>query len=151
MDPAQALLDALEGAWRGPGSVTMPNAPPTAFDEVITFTRRSETSLDYSQRAVSTAGGEMLHAEVGIWRLGAPGHLEITVALPGSTEIAEGAVVDGSIQTESTSIGRAATSHKFRQARRHYRLDGDTLVYDTELASVAFPLFSHVTAVLRRG
>jgi hypothetical protein len=37
---------------------------------VIRFNRLSEDSLRYRQRGTS-AGGELLHAEVGIWRLGA--------------------------------------------------------------------------------
>ena len=144
------MLDALVGEWRGPGTVAMPGMEPVAFSEVIRFSRRSPTSIDYWQRAERANTGELLHSEAGIWRLGSEGHLELTIALPGSTEIAEGAVVDGTLETVSTSTARAATSMNFRLAERRYRLNGDALAYEARLESVHFPMSDHVAAELRR-
>ena len=148
-DPAAALLDAIEGEWRGSGSVETPHIAPIDFVETIRFSRRSPTSLDYWQRA-ERPDGEMLHSEAGIWRLGSAGRLEVTVAFPGATEVAEGAVIDGSLETTSTAVGRAATSMNFVSAKRRYRLAGDALDYDVDLASRNFPMSFHLRASLRR-
>lgn len=150
-DPALKFLNALEGEWRGPGTVQMPTMAPVAFVEIVRFSRRDARSLDYWQRAERVDDThELLHSEVGIWRLGGMGRLEISIALEGATEIAEGAVQDQSIETVSTSVGRAATSTRFRLAHRRYRLDGDVLSYDSSLESTSFPLSDHVSSVLRR-
>jgi nitrobindin-like protein len=149
VDPALALLDALEGEWDGGGTVETPILAQLAFTEEVRFWRRDPTSLNYYQRAVR-ADGQLSHSEVGIWRLGSPGRLELTIALPGSTEVAEGSVADGSIETTTTVVGRAATSMRFRGARRRYRLAGDTLEYEVDLASVNFPMSFHVRATVHR-
>lgn len=149
MDPALAMLNDLLGAWRGSGSVETPTVPALAFSDEIRFWRRNGTSINYYQRAVR-ADGQLSHSEVGVWRLGAPGRLEITVALAGSTEVAEGAVIDGSIETATTAVGRATTSTRFMGARRRYHLDGDTLNYEVDLASVNFPMTFHLRAVVTR-
>ena len=151
-DPALAFLDALEGEWRGPGTVEMPTMSPVDFVESVRFGRRDPTSLDYWQRAErADRSGELLHSEAGIWRHGSAGRLEVSIALEGATEIAEGAVVDGLLETVSTSVGRAATSTRFRLARRRYRLEGDTLTYDSWLESTSFPMSDHVSSLLRRA
>lgn len=149
MDPALAMLQRLEGEWVGGGTVQTPTMDPVGFTEEIRFWRRTETSLNYYQRAVR-ADGQLVHSEVGIWRLGSPGRLELTIALPGSTEVAEGAVVDGSVETTSTAVGRAATSMTFEGARRRYHLTGDRLDYEVDLASINFPMSFHLQATLER-
>ena len=151
MDPALALLDGLEGEWRGSGTVVVPGIEPAPFDEVIRFSRRNPTSLDYWQRAVAPGTDDLMHSEAGIWRLGSEGRLELTIALPGSVEIAEGMVVDGRFDTVSTATARAATSHNFRAAKRRYVLAGDRLEYDAQLESVHFPMTDHLSATLHRS
>jgi THAP4-like, heme-binding beta-barrel domain len=149
MDKALSVLDALEGDWIGGGTVQTPTLPPIDFTEEISFWRRSETSLNYYQRSVR-ADGQLSHSEVGIWRIGVPGHLELTIALAGSTEVAEGEVIDGSIETTSMAVGRASTSTKFQGARRRYHVAGDELMYEIDLASTNFPMSFHLRAILRR-
>ena len=149
MDPALAMLERLQGEWVGGGTVQTPTMGPIDFTEEIRFWRRNETSLNYHQRAVR-ADGQLSHSEVGIWRLGSPGRLELTIALPGSTEVAEGEVVDGSIETTSTAVGRASTSTKFEGAQRRYHLTGDRLDYEVDLASTNFPMSFHLRATVRR-
>jgi hypothetical protein len=150
MDKAVSILDALEGEWTGGGTVQTPTLAPIDFTEEIRFWRRDETSLNYYQKSVR-ADGQLSHSEVGIWRIGAPGHLELTIALAGSTEVAEGEVIDGSIETTSTAVGRASTSTRFQSARRRYRLAGDELMYEVDLASTNFPMSFHLKANLRRA
>ncbi len=143
------MLDALEGEWRGSGRAETPTAAPVDFSETIRFTRRNETALDYWQHA-EDGEGHQRHGESGVWRVGEEGHLELAIAFGGTTEIAEGAVVDGSFETTSTSVGRAATSMNFRAARRRYHLDGDTLDYEVDLESAHFPMSFHLRATLHR-
>jgi hypothetical protein len=86
IDPAQAMLDGLVGEWQGGGVVETPTRAPKRFVETMRFWRRGESALDYRQRA-HDAEGKILHDEIGIWRLGAPGRLELAIALAGSTEV----------------------------------------------------------------
>ncbi len=148
-DSARAMLDALEGEWHGGGRAETPIAAPVDFSETIRFTRRNETALDYWQHAEDREGRQR-HGEAGVWRVGTEGRLELAIAFGGTTEIAEGAVVGGSLATTSTSVGRAETSMNFQAARRRYRLDGDTLEYEVDLESAHFPMSFHLRAMLHR-
>ena len=150
LDPARELLDALEGEWRGGGTVETPTSPAQPFTETMRFWRRSETSLDYWQRAVGLRG-ELLHDEVGVWRVGTQGRLELTIALAGSIEVAEGEVIDGRLETTTTSFARATTSTRFAGTRRRYHLAEDRLDYDVDLASTSFPMSFHLRATVHRG
>lgn len=149
MDPAAAMLEALEGDWLGAGTVQIPGSEPIDFTDEIRFWPRNETSLNYYQRAVR-ATGELSQSEVGVWRLGAPGRLELTIALPGSTEVAEGQVIDGAIETTSTAVGRAATSTRLVGAKRRYRVAGDILTYEVDLETVNFAMTFHLRATMAR-
>ena len=149
MDPAAEMLQALDGEWFGAGTVQIPGSEPIAFTDEIRFWRRSETSLNYYQRALR-ANGEVSHSEVGVWRLGSPGRLELTIALAGSTEVAEGEVIDGGLETTSTAVGRATTSTKLIGAKRRYRVSGDTLSYEVDLETVNFAMTFHLRATMDR-
>jgi hypothetical protein len=105
-DGEASILASLVGRWHGRGTVSLPSMKPREYREEVRFTWRSLASLDYWQRAVD---GSMLHSEAGIWRTPATDSIEISVALPGGTEVSEGHLGAGSINLESTSIGRAAT------------------------------------------
>ncbi len=80
------------------------------FEEEIRFTQRSATSLDYWQRARAQSDGLMLQSESGIWRTTELGTLEVSVALPGATEVSEGTLEEQTIRLSSTAVGRAATA-----------------------------------------
>ena len=121
------------------------------FAEEIRFSRRSPNSIDYWQRAVATGDGSMLHSESGIWRATAAGPLEVTVALPGATEVSEGSVDGATIRVASTAIGLAATGTKLRQAIRRYDLTGDSLTYEISIATADFALTAHISGELHRS
>lgn len=121
------------------------------FAEETRFSRRSPNSFDYWQRAVATGDGAMLHSESGIWRATAAGSLEVTVALPGATEVSEGSTDGATIRVESTAIGLAATGAQLRQAMRRYELSGDSLAYDISIATAEFALTAHIHAELHRS
>lgn len=121
------------------------------FAEEIRFSRRSPNSLDYWQRAVAAGDGSMLHSESGIWRATAAGSLEVTVALPGASEVSEGTVDGASIRLESTAIGLAATGAKLRQAIRLYELHGDSIHHEISIATAEFSLTAHISAELQRS
>jgi len=148
---ALATLSSLVGTWRGKGTARLPSMEAADFAEEIRFLRRSPTSLDYWQRAVATGDGAMLHSESGIWRATAAGTLEITIALPGATEVSEGSVDGASIRLESTAIGLAATGAKLRQTIRRYDLTGGSLTYEISIATAEFALSAHISGELNRS
>jgi len=148
---ALSTLTALVGTWRGKGTARLPSMGAVDFDEVVRFSRRSPNSLDSWQRAVAAGDGTMLHSESGIWRVTSTGSLEVTVALPGATEVSEGSVDGATIRLESTAIGLAATGAKLRQATRRYELRGDSLGYDISIATAELALTAHISAELHRS
>ena len=152
-DSADALstLSSLVGTWRGRGTARLPSMEAVDFAEEIRFSRRSPNSFDYWQRAVAAGDESMLHSESGIWRATTAGALEITVALPGATEVSEGSVDGATIRVESTAIGLAATGAKLRQTTRRYELHGDSLAYDISIATEEFALTAHIIAELHRS
>ena len=77
--------------------------------------------------------------------------MEITVALPGATEVSEGSVDGATIQVASTVIGLAATGAMLRQTTRRYELRGDSLAYGISIATAEFALLAHISAELRRS
>jgi len=96
---ALSTLTALVGTWRGKGTARLPSMGAVDFDEVVRFSRRSPNSLDSWQRAVAAGDGTMLHSESGIWRVTSTGSLEVTVALPGATEVSEPSVLSQKCMT----------------------------------------------------
>jgi hypothetical protein len=148
---ALSTLSSLVGTWHGNGTARFPSMEAVDFAEEIRFSRRSPNSFDYWQRAVPAGDGSMLHSESGIWRATSAGALEITVALPGATEVSEGTVDGATIRVESTAIGLAATGAKLRQAIRRYDLTGDSLAYDISIATAEFELTAHISGELHRS
>jgi hypothetical protein len=148
---AMSTLTALVGTWRGTGVVELPSMEPIDFEEEIRFARRSPDSLDYWQRAVAARDKSMLHSESGIWRTTAAGALEVTVALPGATEVSEGTIGNGSIRLSSTAVGVAATGAMLRSTVRRYDIAGDVISYEISIATASFSTTGHIRAYLRRS
>lgn len=146
---ASETFEGLIGVWHGEGSGDYPTIEPFSFVEEIRFRRVAEDALGYEQRA-TTADGELLHTEVGIWRLRPSGRLEVSIAFPSVAEVTEGMIDDGRVELESTSVGRATLGAQLRSARRTYTLDGGSLTYDIEMAARDVPMTWHLSAVMRR-
>jgi len=81
------------------------------------------------------------------------GEVELVLAHPiGVTEVAHGRL-DGAelrLRGEELAIGRAATGLDVRGLERRYRIDGDALTYEIDMATGATPMTLHLTGSLRR-
>lgn len=147
---AVEVLASLLGTWQGRGTVWLPSMEPREFTEVVRFSTRSPSSLDYWQRATDTVDGSMLHSEVGIWRVAGPGSFEVTVALPGATEVSEGEPLGNTIVMSSTMIGRAAMGAGLVAVSRRYDLRGDEISYAIGIGTETFTAPGHIKGILRR-
>jgi hypothetical protein len=146
---ASDVLAWLLGEWRGRGIVSVPVMPRRDYDEVVRFTRRSEGSIDYWQRAVDLHDGSLLHSELGIWRV-VDGRIEVSVALPGASEVSEGSVTDQGIVLASTSVGRASAGAPLIGTARRYELTNDSISYEISIATDRAPTFGHLRGQLHR-
>jgi hypothetical protein len=150
-----AALAPLLGTWAGDGAGEYPTIAPFGYWEEITLGHVGKPFLAYRQRTTARDDGRPLHAEAGYIRMPAPGRIEIVLAHPtGITEVAEGDIrIDGSriaIDVATTTIGRTASAKDVTALRRTFRIDGDVLDYDVEMAAVGLPLQHHLAAHLTR-
>ena len=144
-------MAGLVGTWRGRGIVSLPATAPREYVEVVRFSIRSPTSLDYWQRATSAVDGTLLHSESGLWRVTGTGSLEISVALPGGTEVSEGTIDETTVVLASTAIGRATTGARLVATARRYELRGDAIAYEIGITTERFPIPRHLIGDLRRS
>jgi hypothetical protein len=146
-----AILASLVGAWHGRGTVAFPSMALRAYDEVVRFSARSGVSLDYWQRANDVVDVSMLHSETGIWRVTEAGGLEISVALPGATEVSEGTINESAIVLASTTIGLATTGARLIETARRYELQHDAISYEIGIATEGLSMIGHLVGDLRRS
>lgn len=152
LDRSAANVHAsLVGSWRGRGTISLPSMAPRDYDEEVRFAVRSPVSLDYWQRAIDAVDGSMLHSEAGIWRVAAADTVELSIALPGATEVSEGVLDGDSIVVASTKVGRAATGARLVRTARRYEVRGDTMSVEIAIATEAFPIVGHIRGELTRS
>ena len=92
-----------------------------------------------------------MHFERGTLRPVGEGGVDLTLAHPiGVAEVSEG-TIDGTTMTlASTAITRTATGSPVTEIARRYRLDGDELRYEVDMAMEGVERTFHVRATLRR-
>ena len=149
-----ASLGFLLGTWRGEGTGGFPSMQPFDYREELLFEHVGDPFLLYRQESWSLADGEPLHFERGFLRPGEePGSLELCLAHPlGLTEVAHGTLVASTIELRATTedIGRTVTGADVTGLTRRYRVDGDMLTYELDMATAEIPLTRHLDATLRR-
>jgi hypothetical protein len=144
-------LAPLLGTWRGSGEGTLPGMGAFPYEEELRL-EEVGPSVAYFQRAWDPATGQVLHAEVGIWRLGEGGTLVAAIAQARRTEVAEGTVTAGRVDLASTATAAASGGMPVTATRRWYAVRGDELAYEFAMATGDMPEpVRHLAGTLRRA
>lgn len=146
-----ALIEALLGTWRGAGHGEYPTITSFDYADEWTFSHTGKPFLAFVQRTRSPAGAPM-HTEAGYLR--ATPAIEIVAALPtGQTELGTGTaeLSDGVLTVTTDAEVRCTPSAKsVDRIVRRFRLEGDVLDYDMQMAAVGVGLTLHLTSRLTR-
>ena len=152
LHPDCAPIAALLGTWAGEGRGEYPTIPSFAYGEEVRFWHVGKPFLAYTQKTWALDDGRPLHAEAGYWRPKPDGRIEIVLAHPtGVAEIQEGTVAGGVVDVRSSVVAKTATAKDVTALARVFRIDGDTLSYDVQMAAVGLPLTHHLSATLKRS
>ena len=148
-----ASLAFLLGTWRGEGDGEYPTIEPFRYHEELVFEHVGDPFLLYRQSSWLVGDDAPLHFEHGFLRPGAgPDAVELTLSHPlGLTEVAEGTLFGAELSFASTSVGRTGTGSAVTALRRRYRLDGDVLSYEIDMAMDETAMTRHLVAELRRA
>mgnify|MGYP001819697569 CR=1 FL=1 len=150
-------FDLLEGAWSGEGTGEYPTIVTFHYREMLTFERRSETSLFYVQRTEKFLEGQAepvtSHWESGFIEAPEEGELQLANVQIGG----RGEVLTGYIERAGHSIKLVFKSQSLSNdtrmvaTSRIFELEGDTLRYEMDMATTRVDeLTRHVFATLRR-
>lgn len=146
-----AELAFLIGTWSGEGTGVYPTIEPFQYSEEITFSTPGKPFLVYHQRTARLPQGDPLHVEMGYWRSGGPGRIEVSMAQPtGIVELEEGTVSGTLIRTSTTAIGASATAKEVRRLERIIEVNDDTLTYELWMSAVGQDHQIHLSARLFR-
>jgi len=98
-----------------------------------------------------TPDGEPLHFERGTLRPVGAGRVDLALAHPiGVAEVAEGTVEGTTVTLRSTAIVRTATGSPVTEIERRYRLEGNALSYELDMAMEGVARTFHVRATLAK-
>ena len=154
-------LAAFVGTWVGAGAGAYPTIEAFGYTEQIEIHPvPGKPLLAYRSATRASDDGRTLHGESGFWRVVGPGddgatHVELVVAQgSGIVEAAEG-VVDATgdatdVVLASTAVTGTSSAKSVTATERRYRVAGDTLTYDLDMAAVGQPLLPHLHATLTR-
>jgi hypothetical protein len=147
------FLAPMLGTWVGEGRGEYPTMEAFDYGERLTFDHVGDAFLQYVHRSWLLEDGTPLHFERGFLRPGArAGSVELTLAhLLGLTEVSHGTLVDGQMHLVATSMGRTATGMAVVGVERRYRIDGDEITYELDMATETTPMIRHLTGRVRRA
>jgi hypothetical protein len=149
--PELAPIAFLVGAWEGEGDGDYPTTEPFRYREELRFEDVGDTFLLCSQQSWLLPGGEPLHFERGVLRVVGPGRVDLVLAHPlGVAEVSEGSLDGTSIEVASTSVARSSDGSPVAGLSRRYRVNGDTMSYEVDMALDDVASVLHVWATLRR-
>lgn len=151
LHPDCGPLAFLLGTWRGEGEGEWPRGEPFRYGEEMTFEHVGDAFLMYSQRSWMVEDGAPVHFERGFFRPGGAGRVELVLAHPlGVAEVAEGTVVDGTIDVASTNVATTTTGSPVTVLHRHLEVHGDRLRYELHMAMHEVAVMRHLAAELSR-
>ncbi len=156
LHPDLRPLGVLLGSWAGEGRGEYPTIDAFDYGEWMRFEHVGDNFLLSSQRSWLSDDGSPLHFERGFWRPGSSAdRVELTLAHPlGLTEVAEGTVTTAgpltTIEVATGAIGRTTTGMDVVGLVRRYRVEGDVLRYEIDMATGSNAMTRHLAAELRR-
>ena len=145
LEPVAFLL----GTWAGDGAGLW--AGGFDFEDSLEFHHDGRPMIEFRQ-ATRTREGRPSHGEAGYLLAREGGVVHLTVAEPsGITETLTGRAGDGRITLESVEIGHAPGTSRVTRTARRFRMDGDTLVAEVDIAVNDEALAPHTRSVLHRS
>jgi THAP4-like, heme-binding beta-barrel domain len=146
LEPIAFLL----GTWRGRGEGEYPGVDPFRYTEELSFEHVGDPFLLVTESSW-TPEGAPLHFERGTLRPLGAGRVDLTLAHPiGVAEVAEGTVEGTEVTLRSTAIVRTATGSPVTEIERRYRVSGEGLSYELDMATEGVARTFHVRATLRK-
>jgi hypothetical protein len=144
-------LAFLIGNWRGEGEGEYPGVPPFRYTEELSFEYVGDPFLLVTESSW-TPDGAPLHFERGTLRPLGDGRVDLALAHPiGVAEVAEGTVEGTTVTLRSTAVVHATAGSPVTEIERRYRMVGDHLSYELEMAMEGVARTFHVRATLPRA
>lgn len=145
----------LIGRWEGAGVVGYPTIDSVNFGQEVEFRHDGRPFLHYASQSwlLNDDGAKVrpLASEVGYWRPGEQGNLEVLLTHPtGYAEVYVGSVQGPRVNLSTDVVARTMSAKEYTAASRMYGLVGGDLLWVMEMAAVGQPLQSHVSAQLKR-
>jgi hypothetical protein len=151
LSPSIEPLAFLIGNWRGEGEGEYPGVAPFRYTEELSFEHVGDPFLLVTESSW-TPDGAPLHFERGTLRPLGDGRVDLALAHPiGVAEVAEGTVEGTTVTLRSTAVVRTATGSPVTEIERRYRMVGDDLTYELEMAMEGVTRTFHVRATLPRA
>lgn len=145
----------LIGRWEGAGVVGYPTIESANFGQEVEFRHDGRPFLHYRSQAwaLDDEGNRVrpLATEVGFWRPGENGDLEVLLTHPtGFVEIYVGSIDGPRVNLQTDLVARTPTAKEYTAATRMYGLVESDLMWVMDMAAVGQPMQSHASAQLKR-
>jgi len=149
--PSLEPLAFLIGSWRGEGEGEYPGLDPFRYTEELSFEHVGDPFLLVTESSW-TPDGAPLHFERGTLRPVGEGRVDLALAHPiGVAEVSEGTVDGTNVTLRSTAVVRTETGSPVTEVERRYRMEGDRLSYELDMAMEGVARTFHVRATLARA
>jgi nitrobindin-like protein len=150
LPPSLEPLAFLIGSWRGEGEGEYPRFDPFRYTEELSFEHVGDPFLLVTESSW-TPDGAPLHFERGTLRPVGDGRVDLTLAHPiGVAEVSEGTIDGTNVNLRSIAVVRTATGSPVTEIERRYRMEGDRLSYELDMAMEGVARTFHVRATLAR-